>query len=71
MLDKPRSLVTSCTRKAIDALPDPWNILPGVCYRFKQTLGYYPNVLFPKTFNEKASEKKTVRSKAPLDVDGR
>jgi len=58
MLDKSRSLVTSCARKGIATLPDPWNILPSVFYRFKQTLGYYPNVLFPKTFNEKLQKRK-------------
>src|SRR5215469_338747 len=58
MLDKSRRLVTSGARKALDALPDPWNILPSVFYRFKQTLGYYPNVLFPKTFNEKLQRRK-------------
>ena len=58
MLDEPRSLVASGARRALDALPDPWNILPSVFYRFKQTLGYYPNVLFPKTFNEKLQKRK-------------
>lgn len=58
MPDKPRTLVTAGARKALDALPDPWNILPSVFYRFKQRLGYYPNVLFPKTFNEKLQRRK-------------
>jgi hypothetical protein len=58
MPDKSRSLVTSCAKKAIGALPDPWNILPGIFYRFKQTQGYYPNILFPKTFNEKLQRRK-------------
>lgn len=58
MLDRSRSLVTSCARKAVDRFPDPWNILPAVFYRFKQTLGYYPNILFPKTFNEKLQRRK-------------
>src|SRR5215471_18177820 len=58
MLDKPRSLVTSGARRAFDALPDPWNILPSVFYHFRQTLGYYPNILFPKTFNEKLQRRK-------------
>ena len=58
MLDKSPSLVTSWARRGIGTLPDPWNILPSVFYRFRQTLGYYPNVLFPKTFNEKLQRRK-------------
>jgi TupA-like ATPgrasp len=58
LIEKIKTSAKTPIRKAIDQLPDPVRNGIRIARDFRAIFGRYPNVFFPKTFNEKVQVRK-------------